>query len=123
MEDQLEGWHAREQASSVGHRKLRRADSRTSSSSERDPFARPTSTSLKATGVEKIADDYREKTKRMSQDEIQEYLNGTGKGVLQRDVALRKSHDFLAEYNVQGPVTKEQKQRRKQGKYAATKNA
>ena len=116
IEEQPDGWLTRERSSSMGHRKMRRADSRIRASNDNDPFARPTSIALKSTGVENAPDDHRAKDKKMSPKEIQDYLYRSGTGLMQRDVAAKKSHDFLDGYDVLGPVTKEQKQRRRHKK-------
>lgn len=122
LEDQPEGWQTRGRSSSVGHRKVRQADSRARSFNQDDPFARPTEGKLRSTGVEKIADDYREKPKRMSPEEIQEYLYRSGNGVMQKDMALMKSYSFLEDYSVMSPITKEQKQKRRQEQQRISKD-
>ena len=116
FEDNTDGWLTGRQPSSSGHRKMRQADSPTSSTIESDPFARPSSVVIKRTGVENIPDDYYHRKKMMSPQEIQENLQQSGVGVSEQDMVLQKSRSFLQHYTVMTPITKEQKNQRKQGK-------
>jgi len=116
IEDTTDGRLTGRELSSMGHRKMRQADSQTSSTIENDPFARPSSVVIKRTGVENIPDDYYHRKKVMSPQEIQENLQQSGTGVSEQDIVLQKSRSFLQNYTVMTPITKEQKHQRKQGR-------
>eukprot|EP00112_Aurelia_sp_Birch-Aquarium-sp1_P015737 Seg3511.1 transcript_id=Seg3511.1/GoldUCD/mRNA.D3Y31 product="Echinoderm microtubule-associated protein-like 1" protein_id=Seg3511.1/GoldUCD/D3Y31 len=110
IEERNETRLVRERSSSLGHRRIR--GSETPRASEDDPFARPISVSPRKTGVENIADDYPNNATRMGREEINEYLNKSGKGLYPREVAYHKSNEFLDDYAVFTPVTTEQKKKR-----------
>ena len=112
IEEQNETRFFRERSLSLGHRRIRGSES--PRVSEDDPFARPISVSPRKTGVEKIDDDYPNKATRMGREEINEYLNRSGKGMYPREVAYHKSNEFLDDYAVFTPVTTEQKKKRNQ---------
>ena len=107
MEDQIEGKSSRERSSSFGHRRIRGSDSRLS-----DPFSRTGLHRGKGTSVENIPNDYNNILKIMDTDQMQDFLHRSGEGLSETELAVRKSVDYLEDYAVISPITKEQKQKR-----------
>ncbi|XP_065061428.1 echinoderm microtubule-associated protein-like 1 [Rhopilema esculentum] len=107
MEDQIEGKSSREKSSSFGHRRIRGSESRLSG-----PFSRTGLHRAKGSSVENIPNDYNNVLKRMDTDQMQDFLHRSGVGLSETELAVNKSIDYLEDYAVISPITKEQKQKR-----------
>ncbi len=101
-------------STSLGHRRVRSSEP-TMNAKIWNPFDRSISVSPRSTAVQNLDDDYPSKPIKLDRSEINQYMKRYGGGAYQRSVSRQKSEDFLREYSVVRPVSRERKKMRSEG--------
>ncbi len=104
-----EGRLSSRRTTKLGHRRVRSTEPCTMTS-EQDLLKRSSSVSPRQVGIENLEDRYPNKQTRMDAFEIQKHLKRTG--TCGHILALQKSRDFVRDYNVVRPVSKERRRKK-----------